>query len=85
MDFRQQSLPEEGGKLPQFFVDLESHDLGTPSDVAPQFEGDVYENGIKVVSGELVVSFQEQLVRVPICIATLNFEPEMDWLSKGLF
>lgn len=39
--------------LPKDFVDLRTEDLTTPTVETDDFEGDRYQNGIRVVSGEV--------------------------------
>lgn len=51
MDYRREATTEEVGKLSEEFVDPSLEDFGPLTKQAPQFDGDVYENGIKVVGG----------------------------------
>ena len=50
--YQREMTPEEVGKLSEEFVDPSLEDFGELTKQAPQFEGEVYENGIKVVGGK---------------------------------
>lgn len=54
ISYREAIEREERGKTPEFFIDLKTEDL-TQLSFTPTFDEDEYENGIKVVTGELLV------------------------------
>ena len=46
--------PDRVASLPKDFVDLRTEDLTTSTVETDDFEGDRYQNGIRVVAGEVV-------------------------------
>lgn len=52
VSYRQVIEPEEGGKPPQFFIDLSTEEDLTQLAFTPTFDEDEYQNGIKIVTSE---------------------------------
>ena len=67
LTYQRRVEPDRVSSLSKDFVDVRTEDLTTPTVSTDNFEGDNYQNGIRVVTGEMLLLLLLMLILLLLC------------------